>query len=326
MASPWLDTVRFPGRAFQRSVGRAHQPLGGGYGDCGEAVASAWAAHLGVQPSDFLLCSSDGAALRLVLHGLLAPGDLVLLAEPAPSEAVCAILAAGARYVDVGRRQSGGWDEAALDRALAAHPDALLYGEAPGWLGVDDGPLLATHASRCRGLVLDARFSQGWGGPARRMDELGRAGVWAQLVALRDPDSPGEVLLHGVACAPGTGADLGLLHFDAHRPQAPLRQALAVLEGLADPEWTARADAVLAARHGAFAAALADWPGVQVYARAGFRAAAACLAGDAAAVAAHVGRQLAPVAAYGGHPMRHLVTVDLGVCRVQPAQAVRAPA
>lgn len=312
MNSPWLDLQRFPGRAHLASVGRHHAPLNAQRhvdADLQDLVRSAWARALGVPEQDLLLCGSDAEAFRLVLSALLTPADVALVAEPAPALALCAILGGGARFVDVGRLSDGSVDRLALARALERHPNAVVIGQAPGWLGMDDTEVLQDQG---RAVLLDARWRQGF---AQRLPQRPRpGGVLATWVALRDPDRLAEPLLHGVVVAEGTGAELALLQGRAALAQGPLRQAWAVLQGLqADPGWAERADAELQSRYQRFHDVLQGLPGVRVLPRAGWWAAAECLAGNAIEVASHAETAIWPVLAWGAHPLRSLVTVDLGV-------------
>ena len=323
MKSPWLDTRRFPGRAFLSAVRRAHAPLAGDTaGDAGDEVRGPWAAHLGVAPEDLLLCTSAEEAWHLVFGALLAPGDTVLLAEPAPPTALAVILACEARYVDVGRRQSGAVDAVAASRALAGHPQAVLLGEAPSLFGTDDAVAWAAIAGdhgpgSGRGLLLDARADPTWGGRAPAMVP-GQIGALATIVALRDPDRFDDVLAFGIVCAPGTGVDLSLLQGRPERAQGPLRQAWSVLADLAaDPHWPAAADAEIQCRRAAFAEAVADQPGVHLCVGTGLRAVAECRAGNAAETATRAAAWLAPVHGFAGHPTRALVVADLTVARIR---------
>lgn len=311
--SPWLDSQRFPGRAHLAAVARSHAPLAPStasvQGQWAEPVRRRWAEHLQVQTGDLVLAATAADAFRLVLQALLAPGDVALVAEPAPVAALGAILAAGAAYVDLGRLHDGDIDAKALARALQAHPDAVIVLEQPSLFGTDDRAALG-HA-QARALVIDARHALGWAGPA---DLEPRA--TATLVALRDPDQPAQPVLHAVVCAPGTGADLVLLQGPACWPEAPMRLALAVLDGLREqPHWPLSVETQLDARYSEFALALKDLAGVRLLPRGGFRAAAECLAGDGAAVALHVSRHLAPVDGFAAHPMRSLVVANLAAVR-----------
>ena len=91
MTSPWLDVQRFPGRRHLAAVARHHAPLDRdevlAVGDLGHEVQRRWAAWLGVARTDLLLAGSDAEAVRLVLQALLAPGDVLLLAEPVARQA-----------------------------------------------------------------------------------------------------------------------------------------------------------------------------------------------------------------------------------------------
>jgi hypothetical protein len=310
MTSIWLDPQRFPGRAHLASVARHHAPLDRAQslvaGDLAPAVQTRWAAHLRVDPSDLVLCATEAEACRLVLHGLLAPGDVALLAEPAPVPVLGAILSTGAAFVDVGRLHDGRIDAKALHLALTAHPQAIVIGEQPSLFGTEDRAVLQDLPARAT--VLSATHAQGFAGP-QDLDP----GALATLVALRDPDRPQVPVLHAVVCQPGTGADLMLLQGPAGFAEVTLRQALAVLEGLRDqPAWTDATEARLQAHVERFTQALQGLAGVRILPRSGWRQAAECLGGNAAEVALQLGQHLAPVHAFAPHPMRSLVVVHLG--------------
>ncbi len=310
MISPWLDTRRFPGRAHLAAIARHHAPLDRAQAivevDLARGVQLRWAEQLGVDPADLVLVGSESEAFRLVLHGLLAPGDVALVAGPAPVAGLAAILAAGAQFVDVGRLHDGRIDRQALERALEVHPQAVVLAEQPSLFGTRDSDVVGDLPVRAR--ILASAHAQGWLGP-RDLDPR----ATATLVALRDPDRPQVPVFHAIICAPGTGADLMLLQGPAAWPEAIVRQALAVLEGLRDqPDWPMRTEARLARHHATFQSVLADLPGVQLLPRAGWRVAAECLAGNSMEVAKILGQYLAPVQAFAPHPMRSLLVADLG--------------
>lgn len=310
MTSPWLDTRRFPGRAHLAAIARHHAPLDRSQAiveaDFARGVQLRWAESLHVDPADLVLVGSEAEAFRLVLHGLLAPGDVALVAGPAPVAGLAAILAAGAQFVDVGRLHDGRIDRQALERALEVHPEAVLLAEQPSLFGTDDAEVLGDLPVRAR--ILAAAQAQGWLGP-RALDPL----ATATIVALRDPDLPQVPVFHAVVCARGTGADLMLLQGPAAWPEAIVRQALAVLDGLRDrPDWPARTEARLDRHHATWVRALTNLPGVRILPRAGWRAAAECLAGNSEEVAKILGQVLAPVQAFAAHPMRSLVVAHLG--------------
>jgi hypothetical protein len=302
------------------AVVRAHAPLDPAEvlqtGDVTHEVQRLWAARLGVAAADLVLAGSDAEATRLVLQALLAPGDVLLLAEPVAHDVPGAVLTTGAAYVDLGRLHDGALDPAALATARARHPDAVLWLHAPGLFGeVDAWPVNGSHASKDslpRAVLVDARLQPGWhAGPVLP------AGVLAALVALRDPDEPEAPVLHAVVCAPGTGADLQLLQGPVNWPPVLMQQALAILRGLdAEPTWPAAADAQMTFAYQVLADALAHRPGVRLQPAAGVWAAAECLAGDAAEVARALVQIVGPVQAFAAHPLRSLVVVRLAGAHV----------
>lgn len=323
MTSPWLDLQRFPGRGHLAAVARHHAPLDGAQslvpGDLAPTVQQLLATHLGIAAEDLVLCATETDACRLVLHGLLAPGDVALIAEPAPVPVLAAILATGAAFVDVGRLHEGGIDTQALHRALAAHPHAIVVGEQPSLFATDDG--LALQDLPARAVVMSATHAQGHVGPG-----LLHPHATATLVALRDPDRPQVPVLHAVVCAPGSGADLMRLQGPATFAEVTLRQAHAVLEGLRDqPAWVQPIERCLAGHCARFTQALQGLAGVRVLPRAGWRQAAECLAGNASDVARHLGSHLSPVHAFAPHPMRSLVVVQLGSVFSLDVSATSAP-
>lgn len=310
-ASPWLDTTRFPGRRFLDSVGRTH----GIAGTSTPAVTAeaelrrAWAAQLAVDPADLVPVATGADALRLVFQSLLAPGDTVLLAEPAPADALQAILATGARYVDVGRGAQGDVDAAGLHRALGWHASPVLFGQAPGLFGASDVPALGAQ-SRARAVVIDARMDARWAGPPLFGDR-----PLATVVALRDLADPRLGVAHAVVCATGTGAQLAGLRGAEALPVPLSRAALAVLQELAQsPARVVDAELAMQARYDEFTSLIRRMgrPGVTVLPRAGTVASAECAAGDAPEVGVSLACSGLPVV--GGHgawPMRNLVVIDL---------------
>lgn len=324
MASPWLDLRRFPGRHHLAAVVRAHAPLDPAAvlqtGDVSHEVQRLWAARLGVECADLVLAGSDAEAARLVLHALLAPGDVLLLAEPVAHDVPGAVLTTGAAYVDLGRLHDGALDPAALATARARHPGAVLWLHAPGLFGETDPQPSAEPAPRA--VLVDARLQPGWHAGA-----VLPAGALAALVALRDPDEPEAPVLHAVVCAPGTGADLQQLQGPVQWPPALMQQALAILRGLdAQPDWPAAAEAQMAQAYAVLASALAGRPGVRLQPAAGVWAAAECLAGDAAEVARALAQVVGPVQAFAAHPLRSLVVVRLaGACVLASLAAAPPP-
>lgn len=321
-ASAWLDLGRFASRRWLDGTRRQHPTAhaDGGRGDLVAQVRSRWAARLGVASTDLLVCPTDVDAYRLVLGALLAPTDVVLVAEPAPPAALTAILGLGGRYLDVGRRADGRIAGGAVDRALLAWPEAVAVVEAPSLFGTDDRQWVADPpqpaaapaggvASAPRALVVDARHAPGWAMLPTPAESASMP--LATLIALRDPDAPADPVAIGIVCAPGTGAGLLLLQGQPQWPEASLQHALAVLRGLAVAGFTAAADAELAALR-ARCVATVRAPGVVALPHGGWRQAFECLGGDAAGVAAALRGRLPALLALPAHPGRALLVADLG--------------
>jgi hypothetical protein len=331
LESPWLDVTRFPGRRYlvRLAEKRVRQPDDGlTFADLAPHVQRTWAQQLACTPDDLILAASDAEVWRLLLGALLLPGDTVVLAEPAPRAVVSTVLALGARYVDVGRRSDGAIDPAALRLAVAAHPGCVVALESPALFGCDDVQALgAEPLPGVRALLVDASHAPGWGDA--RLWPTGIAPSVATVVALRDPADLATPVLHAAVSAPGTGLALMVLQGAPRWPPHLMRRAADVLAVVQRPEALAAPERALEQASLAFAAALADRPGVVVYPRAGWRRASECLGGDAVEVADAIRPLVAPVETQGPEPRRTLLWVDLAAAAasgaISPSPAARTP-
>src|SRR5258708_2761848 len=122
MTSTWLDLTRFPLRRHLAGWYGQHRALNADRsdfaGDSSALLQSRWAAWLGVQPADVLLAATAHDAWHLLARAVFLPNDVAIIAEPSLSAFPAAVLAAGAAYVDVGRRHRGEIAPAALAIAL----------------------------------------------------------------------------------------------------------------------------------------------------------------------------------------------------------------
>ncbi|MBI5610591.1 MAG: hypothetical protein HY902_17075 [Deltaproteobacteria bacterium] len=254
-----------------------------------------------LEPADLLLCASDREAVELALGRLVQPGDVVLWAEPMPGQAALTTLAAGARYLDVGRAHQGLPDAAAVALALQTHPHAVFWGEVPALTCADD--LAGPAALPARARIADCTAAA-WDTELPDAD--------ACVLALRDPDSPGEPMLYGVATRPGWGSDLESLHGRGHFSERAQLHALAVLEGLAEqPRWPDHRRTEAADLAAQFFQAARDWPGAVPAGQFGLRAAVRCLAGDPHDLAVRLHPQFLQLRALPAHPAGSLLWLDL---------------
>lgn len=308
--NPWIDGERFAARRYLGSLRRETTPvsettpLGSGLA---QQVGRDWAEQLrwadgqAVTADELVLCGSAREALALALGGLLAPGDSVLVARPAATDALATVLGRGGQFVDVGRCHDGAIDPAAVARAAQRHPAAVAYVEAPSLLADDD--LAAWPTAALRACVADLRQA-GWPTALPTAD--------AVLLALRDPDQPAPPVLWAVAAPAAIAGTLGAIGGAAEFAEGVLARAAALLRGLAaDRDWAAGACARLQARAQPLRALAASHPGARLHAAGPLRVAAACAAGDATVLAGRFRALTVAVAAYGDHPMRHLVVADL---------------
>jgi len=318
-----LGLDRFPARAYLAGLARGHRPIreAPSVADSyAEHVVARWAELVGVSPGDLVVFATEAEALRVVSGALLAPGDVALLAEPAPIGLPAAVLSVGGRYVDLGRNQRGAINPDAAARAIAGHPEAILWAGAPALSGVDDTALIADRvADRPRATLQDSRLHGGLTGPGAP-----GAGALARVVALRDPDDPAAPLLHAVIAGSGTGWALTAVRGPAALPLPLLRRALDALDVIAaDPAGRRAAhQRWLADAHAALAADLPEKPGLIALAPAGHARALRCLGDDGAEIAQTLQRRGWSAAAFAAHPMQGLIVVD--VAGSQAAIAERA--
>ncbi len=310
MTTPLTDFTRFPGRRWANSVAARMPPKLAADTRMAMAVAARWSHHLRARPEDIVLFATAQDAMRAAVHALLAPDDVALLALPLAPEWLTAVLCAGARYVDVGRRfdgptPTGAWNRNAAERAAAAHPDAVALVESLSWSGSDDAAAIA--GLPLRAVIADARRVQSPLGPVLLPDR-----PTLTLVALRDPDCPSEPVLHALVAPDGQGRALGIAIGPTSVPDLLADHAFAVLDGVERwPDWQAQLVPRLEARYGQWLAALAGRPGVQILGRSGVEAAALCLSDDADVIAAAIADAFPAVRAWPMTPMRALLTLDL---------------
>ena len=325
MTSAWLEPERFALRhhlgAIQRELRPlAHTtPLGAGMG---EAVAARWAAQMHwpdrpVEADEVVLCGSAREAAALALATLLKPGDVLLLAHPCEACAPAIALGQGAAFVDVGRCVDGTVDRLAAERAAAAHPGAVVWASAPAYTAADD-TLVWQGVSRIRALVCDMQ---------RALWPSSLPAASACLVALRDPDQPADAVLHAVVADRSAAHTLQAIWGPAQVPTGQLRHAYAVLSGWqADGTWPAATRSAIAAEGERLGQLARAWPGAAVYLTGGASLAIACRAGDPAELGKRLRQETPVLAAYGAHPMRNLLVVDLAaggaLCQRQIAPLV----
>ncbi len=308
-ASPWLDPRRFPVRKYLAAARRDHRPVSDrelAERDYLGEIRRQWATLLRqagapLKPDDLLVCASDREAVDLALGRLLQPGDVVLRAEPVAGQVALTTLAAGARYLDVGRTEQGLPDAAGLVLALQAHPEAVFWGEVPALTCADD--LAGSAARPARARIADCTAAA-WDTELPDAD--------ACVLALRDPDAPGEPVLYGVATRTGWGSELESLHGRGHFSERAQLHALAVLQGLvAQPRWPEVRRSEVAELASQFLGAASNWPGAVAPSHFGLRAAVRCLAADPQALAARLHPQFLQLRALPAHPAGSLLWLDL---------------
>lgn len=305
---PWLDRQRFAQRRFLEAVDRGHQPQRATpdpapwlAGD----IAATWASLLqrdggAVDPRDLILVASQAELWRAALSLLLAPGDAVLLAEPVPAGVLRAILQAGGQWIDLGRTAAGDCDPLALQRAAQAHPEAIYFAEQPPPIG-DPRPVALPGGLRAT--LIDLQLA-GW--PTQL------PAATAALLALRDPDDPGEPLLWALVTAPGAGQGLSLLLGDPQLPVAQAERARGVLHSWRDqPGWPRQTEQRLERAAERLSAWTRGWPGLAGAGARGLRWTAQCQGGDAAALFDALRGRVASMAALGPHPGQNLLLIDL---------------
>lgn len=308
MDDRFLALDRFAQRSFLGGLVRSRRRLA----DPGSVVDSlafetrkAWADHLGISAEDLLLCAGASDAVSLLCRAVLAPNDVAVVAEPTPVQVPAAVLSAGARYVDVGRRQDGTIDTEAAARAAHEHDDAIAW--AGGLIGGDDVAALA-DAAQWRCLFADASAAIALGGDVRALGQ----GAHAVVIALSDPDADATPVLHAVATCPGLGGGLQAVLGPAVLPLPIYERALVTIERLeAEPEASARFAQQLADIAERIRAKTPQLPGIVDLGRTGRTLAFACLASNAEEVAQAWQQAGFRATAYGGHPMRDLVVFDL---------------
>ena len=302
---------RFASRAHLAGLARGHrptQPVASVIGSLSAHVAQVWAASIGVEPDDLVLFGSGGEAVRTLTSALVAPGDVVLLGEPAEVALPAAVLAVGGRYLDIGRDQRGRLPIGALRRAAELHVDAVLWASTPALTGADDCDGLPADVD-LRAVLADERLSSTLNGRGLRAQSR----ALAQVIALRDVDRPADPVLYAAVCRPGTGWALAAVRGPGPLPLGTLQGALATLgaNDAAGPQKRAALEAALDDAAADVTAAVAEIAGAQALPRAGVAMAVECLAGNAGEVATLLSRSGWSCAPYGPHPMRSLLVVDL---------------
>jgi hypothetical protein len=270
VSGPWLDSQRFPGRAWlpglvaDEEAGPRHP---------GDAAAEAdgrclerLAAVLRCAPEEIALAGTVAEAMHVAVGCLLTPQDVALVGELASIEARAAVLSAGARYVQLPRRADGTLVSRTARRALDARPDSLVLGESPHLLGGDDWPALASLEARAR--CLDCR---------RRPLGAGGSAPWpadACLLALHDPGAPARPLAWVVRVGAAQAHGFASLRIGRRLPAVLLERIGAAL---AEPErWTQAMTtwwASLDRAWQALAQAVGPRPGIRLHPRAGAEAA-----------------------------------------------------
>ncbi len=306
MMHVFLDSKRFPSRQNRKPI-LPRAPFGL---RMEWSVLVRWARHLNIHPNDLFLFATAQEAMNAAVRAVMAPTDVALVARPMDEDWLTAVLAIGARYVDVGRRFDGptpvgGWHRPAAERAAAAHDEAIAIVESPIWSGADDVEAIA--GLPLRAVVIDARRTEDcWGAqvPAARKS--------LTLIALRDPDQPCEPLVCGLVVPTLSGVGLRVAVGPTRLPRVIADRATAVLHSLAlQPDWPAPMLAQLQVRYAAWHAAMVDRPGVQVLGRCGLEAAALCHAGDGPQIADAIATDFPSIRASRVAGMRGLLTVDL---------------
>ncbi len=310
MTTPLLDFTRFPGRRWSADLVGMVRDVQPQSAQLTTAVLARWSHHLRARPGDLLLFATAQEAMRAAIHALVVPTDVVLVARPLPPDWLSAVLLAGARFLDVGRRfdgplPTGGLNRPAAERAAAAHPGAVAIAELATWSGAND--VQAAAGLPLRALIVDARRTASCLGP-----QLPAERAVLTLVALRDPDRPSDPVLYALVAPDQQGEGLRAATGPTALPELQAAHALAVLDGLQrQPTWPTALNARLAARYAQLQQALAGRPGVQLLGLTGLEAAALCWADDGKAIAAALAVEFPTLAAWPMSEMRGLLTVDL---------------
>ena len=310
MTTPLIDLTRFPGRGWYAGIAEQIRAAPAGSSLLNTSVLARWAQHLRARPADILLLATAQEAIRVAIQALVVPSDVVLLARPLPPEWLMAVLHAGARYLDVGRRfdgptPTGGLNHAAAHRAALAHPQAIAIAELATWSGANDAALAADLP--IRGVIVDARRHADCLGP-----QLPGARAPLTLVALRDPDRPSEPVLYALLVPDQQGEALLIASGPTALPEIQAEHAFAVLDGLQrQPTWPTAMQARLATRYAQFQQAVANRPGVVLLGQTGLEAAALCLADDGEEIAQALAGEFPAAVAWPMTDMRGLLTVDL---------------
>lgn len=301
---------RFPNRRFLSAVARDHGATARTSSvdeSLQQQLRERWAQTLGVATDDLVLVTTRSDAWNLLCRALLVPGDVALIAQPCAVALPAAIVAAGASFVDVGRRVDGHVDQQTAARALRENQAAIACLQAPNLSGsLDHWP---ADSARPRAVLVDACHAARHSGATYSLSQ----GADVAVITLRDPDSPGQALLHAAVCKPGTGHALSRLTGPSMLPHVLLRQSLATLAVIADRGDTAdeRLQARLVSARNLVAKVLDALPNLLIQHDEGMSLLIWCLDGDVRPVVSLLGKAGFTATGHGAHPMRSTVAVDL---------------
>lgn len=278
LPAPWFDPDRWPQRRFAARPGVVLQPAAAA--ETLAQLTEAWAALLDRPTDDLLVCASAAEAAALLPGSVLQPGDVVVLAAPAPEAAIAAVLRSGARFVDVSRSHTGTMEPAAVGLTLRHHPDAWLLltdhdADPVQW------PVWRQAGARPeRTLRWDTARLAGCGPVPAEQAPLGT------VVALLDPAAPQQPLLWGLLTAGATPALRGLVGTPALHPLVASAAAQAIAQWQGDTGLRDALQARLAAAAVELQSAVAGWPGAVLWSGSGVWRLVRCAAGDGPALAA----------------------------------------
>lgn len=313
MTRPWLALERFPSRAYLDGVARGMAPTSPQPEPVGRLeyeLQSRWAGALGI-PADALLLVADlDAAANLLCGAALAPGDVAVLARPTAPRWPAAVLARGARFLDLGRLDDLALDPAAAARAGSLHPGALWLLDDPHLGGGAD---TLPPEAQARVVVIDRSQSD----PADATVMVPAEHV-VEVHALRESGVVAAPICVGLVAAPASVPALRALRGPSPLELTRIERGLAALAATAseatsgsDAPWRARRAERRAARLRQVAVEAADWPGATLLAPTLGRVCLRCDRDDAEALADRLRGLGIPAYGLPAHPMRALCVVDL---------------
>jgi len=313
-----LDTARRPGRAFLERVIGTHTTLRGRHEPDSHLAAlfEALPRVFGLPGAIAVPCAHASHALGIVTQTLLAPSDVAVLFEPSPDTHRAAVLASGARYVDAGRTTALAPDLAALGLVAGRHAPRLVLVDDPGDPSGHplDAETCAVLAGAAPVLLVDASAARHPIEAARALAAVAAPARTIALVSLADPLSPGSPLLSALIAPADLGRALALVAGPASLGPRHVDAALAAIDAWQSPHIAARLEAMDHATTHA-EAVLTDvarsFPGAVVHAGAGRYRFVECRGPDPTRVARLIEQRGFATRAFGPHPFRNGVGVDL---------------